>query len=290
MDARKRKRLEEAGWTVGSAEEFLGLSPEEAAFVELKVELSRTLRERRAKRRAHASAVGEAPRVQSVARGEDGSERSFGVSGPLSACPPRDWGVSEGDRFCRRFRAPKPSCLTPKFSRMRRRRNSAPAPEPGAACRLQRYVRRSGREDAWSGALSTVPRGQPKRCCSICRSSRRSPRVATASEAVAEVSCAAQRCTSDAWNSHRSAVDADCREDPDDQGAAAMATPKIAVAAGEDSVVELSYHTCAGQLVRLLRDVQRSAQPNAKVQPHAAPTQLSAATTPWRRMSAATPR
>jgi DNA-binding XRE family transcriptional regulator len=49
MDARKRKRLEEAGWAVGSADEFLGLSPEEAAFVELKVELSRTLRERRAK-------------------------------------------------------------------------------------------------------------------------------------------------------------------------------------------------------------------------------------------------
>jgi DNA-binding XRE family transcriptional regulator len=49
MDAGKRKRLEEAGWTVGSAEEFLGLSPEEATFVELKVELSRTLRERRTK-------------------------------------------------------------------------------------------------------------------------------------------------------------------------------------------------------------------------------------------------
>jgi hypothetical protein len=32
--------------------------------------------------------------------------------------------------------------LTPKFSRMRRRRNSAHAPQPGAACRLQRHVRR----------------------------------------------------------------------------------------------------------------------------------------------------
>jgi hypothetical protein len=31
--------------------------------------------------------------------------------------------------------------LTPKFSRMRRRRNPADAPQPGAACRLQRYVR-----------------------------------------------------------------------------------------------------------------------------------------------------
>jgi hypothetical protein len=33
---------------------------------------------------------------------------------------------------------------TPKFSRMRRRRNSVPTPQPGAACRLQRYVRHGG--------------------------------------------------------------------------------------------------------------------------------------------------
>jgi hypothetical protein len=37
-----------------------------------------------------------------------------------------------------------PRRLTPKFSCMRRRRNSAPAPQPGAACRLQRHVRRGG--------------------------------------------------------------------------------------------------------------------------------------------------
>jgi hypothetical protein len=43
---------------------------------------------------------------------------------------------------------------------------------------------------------------------------------------------------------------------------APMATPKIIVAAGEDSVVELSNHTCAGQLARMLRDVQRTAQAN----------------------------
>lgn len=47
MDATKRRRLEEAGWKVGCAAEFLGLSAEEAAFVEMKVELSRTLLERR---------------------------------------------------------------------------------------------------------------------------------------------------------------------------------------------------------------------------------------------------
>ena len=48
MDSNKRERLEAAGWRVGSAQDFLGLSGEEAAFVELKVALSRSLRERRA--------------------------------------------------------------------------------------------------------------------------------------------------------------------------------------------------------------------------------------------------
>lgn len=51
MDAAKRKRLEAAGWGVGSATDFLNLSPEEAAFVELKLRLSDSLRQRRQKQR-----------------------------------------------------------------------------------------------------------------------------------------------------------------------------------------------------------------------------------------------
>lgn len=47
MEEAKHKRLEETGWKVGSAAEFLGLSEEEAAFVELKLALSQRLRERR---------------------------------------------------------------------------------------------------------------------------------------------------------------------------------------------------------------------------------------------------
>ncbi len=47
MQKKKRERLEEAGWKVGSAADFLGLSDEEAAFVELKLSLSESLRERR---------------------------------------------------------------------------------------------------------------------------------------------------------------------------------------------------------------------------------------------------
>ena len=44
MKASKRKKLEAAGWKVGSTREFLGLSDEEAAFVELKLTLSNSLK------------------------------------------------------------------------------------------------------------------------------------------------------------------------------------------------------------------------------------------------------
>lgn len=37
MENSKRRKLEQAGWTVGSTEEFLGLTEGEAAFVELKL-------------------------------------------------------------------------------------------------------------------------------------------------------------------------------------------------------------------------------------------------------------
>ena len=47
MDTTKRKKLEAAGWTVGSADDFLELTPEESAFVELRLSLSSGLRERR---------------------------------------------------------------------------------------------------------------------------------------------------------------------------------------------------------------------------------------------------
>lgn len=47
MDERKKRRLEEAGWAVEGAEDFLGLSEEEAAYVAMKLALSRALRERR---------------------------------------------------------------------------------------------------------------------------------------------------------------------------------------------------------------------------------------------------
>jgi DNA-binding XRE family transcriptional regulator len=46
-----REKLEGAGWRVGSAEDFLGLSEEEAAFVEMKLALADSVRRRRQARR-----------------------------------------------------------------------------------------------------------------------------------------------------------------------------------------------------------------------------------------------
>jgi predicted transcriptional regulator len=47
----KRRRLEASGWRVGTAREFLRLSAEEAAYIELKVRLAMGLREWRQRRK-----------------------------------------------------------------------------------------------------------------------------------------------------------------------------------------------------------------------------------------------
>ncbi|MBM4061927.1 MAG: helix-turn-helix domain-containing protein [Planctomycetes bacterium] len=49
MKATKKKRLEAAGWRVGSAAEFLGLSAAEERIVEIKLALAVAVRQRRAR-------------------------------------------------------------------------------------------------------------------------------------------------------------------------------------------------------------------------------------------------
>ena len=51
MKSEKRKKLEAAGWKVGTASQLLGLSKEEAELVELKLALAQGLRLRRKARR-----------------------------------------------------------------------------------------------------------------------------------------------------------------------------------------------------------------------------------------------
>jgi DNA-binding XRE family transcriptional regulator len=50
MKLSKRKKLESKGWKVGSAEEFLNLSPEESAYIEIKLALSKRLKLQRKKK------------------------------------------------------------------------------------------------------------------------------------------------------------------------------------------------------------------------------------------------
>jgi len=47
MDEGKRKRLEAAGWRVGDTQEFLGLSDEEMAYIDMRIAVRNALRARR---------------------------------------------------------------------------------------------------------------------------------------------------------------------------------------------------------------------------------------------------
>lgn len=75
MDQAKRERLEAKGWKVGTVAEFLELSPEESALVEIRLALSRSLRERRARQMTQAEL---AQKIQSsqprVAKAEGGDK------------------------------------------------------------------------------------------------------------------------------------------------------------------------------------------------------------------------
>ena len=51
MKKSKRKDLDSRGWKIGSAQDFLGLSDEKLAYIELKLALSQSLKERRQKKK-----------------------------------------------------------------------------------------------------------------------------------------------------------------------------------------------------------------------------------------------
>ena len=47
MRKEKKKRLEARGWKIGTTKDFLGLSEEESAYIELKIRLAEALRQLR---------------------------------------------------------------------------------------------------------------------------------------------------------------------------------------------------------------------------------------------------
>ena len=51
MNKRKMEKLKAAGWRVGNSEDFLELSKEDAAMIEMKIALAASLRRRRIRRK-----------------------------------------------------------------------------------------------------------------------------------------------------------------------------------------------------------------------------------------------
>jgi DNA-binding XRE family transcriptional regulator len=51
MQANKRQKLKAAGWKIGSTADFLDLTPEESSYIEMKLALSRSLRDRRLRKK-----------------------------------------------------------------------------------------------------------------------------------------------------------------------------------------------------------------------------------------------
>jgi len=62
MRERKQKRLEAAGWKVGTAREFLDLAPDEEAYVEMRLRLAQGLRQRRLRRNLSQTQLAKAVR------------------------------------------------------------------------------------------------------------------------------------------------------------------------------------------------------------------------------------
>lgn len=69
------KHVKALGWKDGTVAEFLGLTPEESALIEIKLALSRKLRERREKRMTQAQLAKELQSSQSrIAKAETGDK------------------------------------------------------------------------------------------------------------------------------------------------------------------------------------------------------------------------
>ena len=75
MEQAKKDRLESRGWKIGSVSDFLELTPEETTLVEIKVALSRSLKERRQKLMTQSelsAKIGSSqPRIAKAENGDD---------------------------------------------------------------------------------------------------------------------------------------------------------------------------------------------------------------------------
>lgn len=89
MNNEKRKRLEAAGWKVGSVDEFLNLTPEESAMVAMRFNLAKALHEKRRDLRISQSTFAKRikttqPRIALAERGADSVSLDFMVRSLLA--------------------------------------------------------------------------------------------------------------------------------------------------------------------------------------------------------------
>lgn len=74
MEQAKKERLESKGWKIGTVPDFLELTPEETIFVEIKLALSRSLKDLRQKTMTQvelASKIGSSqPRIAKAENGD----------------------------------------------------------------------------------------------------------------------------------------------------------------------------------------------------------------------------
>lgn len=97
MNKTKRKRLAAKGWKIGTVAEFLKLSPEESDLVEIKLSLSRKLRERRTKKMTQAELarkIGSSqPRIAKAEAGDSSVSVELLIRAMLATgATPRDIG------------------------------------------------------------------------------------------------------------------------------------------------------------------------------------------------------
>ncbi len=100
MRRSKKERLEAKGWRFGTAQEFLGLSDEETAYVELRLRLADSLRLRRQKRKLSQTDLAKLLRSSQsrVAKMEGGdalgaSNRDLARTISGASLPKASWGA-----------------------------------------------------------------------------------------------------------------------------------------------------------------------------------------------------
>ena len=88
MEQAKKKGLEDKGWKIGEASEFLELSPEESILIQIKLALSLNLKERRQKLITQAELADKInssqPHVARIARINSSTETEYSPSSALA--------------------------------------------------------------------------------------------------------------------------------------------------------------------------------------------------------------